>query len=246
MNPKVLFWFNGIAGISSIVGVLLAIFNDRISAYIAVISFVLFLISIIILLWYWIFHVVHQEFPQEYIRLSVFSSYETSDGINGIYERYRTIQSKCLALSGIDFQFKWTGTKAPIISSNLQTVVGTPIDGGKDYDKIRLAFKNTLLFNETAIIHFRAEVEDIDQRAIPMDCYKVETPIPLIHYRITLKHKPDNYCVPARLQRCLIKSSVRTDFEDIKTVPFDASTKSYQYDLINPEVGYFYRIIWER
>ena len=128
----------------------------------------------------------------------------------------------------------------------MQRVVGEPVSGGKDYDRIKLAFKDILLYNETAIIHFRAKVEDLDQKAIPMDCYKVETPTPLIHYRITLKNKPDGYNVPAKLQKCLINSSIRVDFEDIKSIPFDPLTKSYQCDLINPEIGYYYRILWER
>ncbi len=246
MNPKILFWFNGVAGLCSIVSVLIAIFGERIGAYIALGSFVLFLISIVAILWYWIYGVIHQEYPDDYVRLSVFSSYETSDGVNGVYERYRTIQVKRLALSSIDFQFKWTGSKAPEISSDLQRVVGEPVSGGKDYDRIKLAFKDILLYNETAIIHFRAKVEDLDQKAIPMDCYKVETPTPLIHYRITLKNKPDGYNVPAKLQKCLINSSIRVDFEDIKSIPFDPLTKSYQCDLINPEIGYYYRILWER
>lgn len=250
MNPKVLFWFNGIAGVSSIIGVLLAILNERVSAYVALGSFIVFLITVIILLSYWVFYVVRQELPEDYIRLSVFSSYETSNGVKGVYERFRVIQVKRLALSAVYFKFKWTGSKPPVITSDLQTVEGPAIDGGNDYnnyDKIKFVFKGRpLVFNETAIIHFRAEVDDIDQSAIPMDCYKVETFTPLIHFRVTLKHKPNNYYTPAKLQRCRIGANINTEFYDMETIPFDVHTKSYQYDLINPEVGYYYRVLWER
>lgn len=250
MNPKVLLWFNVVAGISSIIGVILSVFKDEVGAYIALISFIVFLVAVIVLLSYWIFYVVRQELPEDYIRLSVFSSYETSNGTNGVYERYRMIQVKRLALSSIYFQFKWTGRKTPIIKSDLQIVEGDPINGGNDYnqyDKIKFVFKGRpLLFNETAMVHFRAEVDDIDHSAIPMDCYKVETFTPLIHFRATLRHKPNDYYVPAKLQKCRIGDNVLTDFQDIRTIPFDVSTKSYQYDLINPEVGYYYRILWER
>lgn len=246
MKQTFLFRFNIIAGICSIASLLLLLFGHKTSAYIALGLFVLFLLSVILLLVYWIYQFVKKEYPEDYTRISAFSTYETTDGVKGIYERYRIIQSKRLVMTSTWFQFKWSGSKIPKLSSNLQTIEGSPVDGGKDYDKIKLVFKEPLRFNDTATIHFRAEVDDVDGAAGPYDCYKVETPIQLIHFRITLKHKPSDFNKPAKLQRCLINSPMHTNFETIEDVPFDKNSKSYQYDVNHPEVGYFYRILWDK
>ena len=246
MKQTILFLFNIVAGICSIASLLLLLFCHKVSAYVALGLFILFLLSIIFLLCYWACQFIKKEYPEDYVRISAFSTYETADGVKGIYERYRIIQSKRLVMNSIWFQFKWSGSKMPRLSSNLQTIEGNPIDGGKDYDRIKLIFKNPLRFNDTATIHFRAEVDDIDGKAAPYDCYKVETPIQLIHFRITLKHKPNDFNKPAKLQRCLIDSPRHTNFETIENIPFDQNSKSYQYDVNHPKVGYFYRILWEK
>ncbi|GHT41276.1 hypothetical protein AGMMS49965_10820 [Bacteroidia bacterium] len=35
-------------------------------------------------------------------------------------------------------------------------------------------------------------------------------------------------------------------YETIETVTFDNPCKSYEYHLLEPEVGYFYRIEWQK
>lgn len=42
------------------------------------------------------------------------------------------------------------------------------------------------------------------------------------------------------------KVSVFMKFETLESVTFDKRSKSYEYHLISPEVGCFYRIEWEK
>ena len=105
MRQTFLFWFNIIAGICSIASLLLLLFVHKTSAYIALCLFALFLLFVISLLVYWIYQFVKKEYPEDYMRISAFSTYETTDGIKGIYERYRIIQSKRLIMTSTWFQF---------------------------------------------------------------------------------------------------------------------------------------------
>lgn len=36
------------------------------------------------------------------------------------------------------------------------------------------------------------------------------------------------------------------DYEEIDIVSFDSSTKSYDHTLLDPDVGYYYKLLWER
>ena len=59
--------------------------------------------------------------------------------------------------------------------------------------------------------------------------------------------KPDNYRSPASLKRKKIKTQTGSaDYNILKTISFDETCKSYEYHLLEPEVGYFYRIEWEK
>lgn len=245
-RPRFLAAFNFVSGIASILSLFLYFLNVKWGAYFALIFFVFFLLSVLLLLWWAIHGMLRKEDQYEYKKLSAFSFYDTVDGVKGVYESFRVIQSKRLCLRFVDWNFKWSGSKRPVLSSSLQRVDGKVIDGGQEYDKVRLAFNRPLAFNETETVHFRAEVDDVDGMAGPYSAYRVDSPINLVHFRITLRHKSQEFNRPAFIQRKLIESQYSVDYTNVCTVPFDKETKSYHYDLLNPEVGYFYRILWEK
>ena len=107
--------------------------------------------------------------------------------------------------------------------------------------------KRALTYNETGTIHFLAKLDDVDNASKPYVEVKVEVPTEIIHFRVILKHKPDNYRVPASLKRKKINSQTgSTDYNTLKTISFEETCKSYECHLLEPEVGYFYRIEWEK
>ena len=41
-------------------------------------------------------------------------------------------------------------------------------------------------------------------------------------------------------------NAINANYEKLKEIAFDSSTKSYEYHLLKPEINYNYRIRWER
>lgn len=239
-------WFNVVAGIASIVGVLYLLFNDKVNGIIALSIFVLFLISVIVLLWFTINKLIKTDYPQDYKKIIVFTSYETEDGVKGKFEVFKVIQAKKLVLDKIEHCYKWSGSKEPVVSSDLQEIGKKIPSSSDDYDKAILILKKPLSYNETGTIHFKAEIDDVDGKALPYLDHKVDTDMNAINFRVTLKYKDNNYAKPALLLKKPIKSNTPIGYKEISSVPFDKESKSYQYNLLNPEIGYFYRLEWEK
>ena len=239
-------WFNLAAGIASIISVFYLLFKDKTNGIIAVIAFVLFLISIIVLLWVTINKLIKTDYPQDYKKIIVFVSYETEDGVKGKFEVFKVIQAKKLVLDRVEHCYKWSGSKEPTISSDLQEIREKIPSSSDDYDKAILVLKKPLAYNETGTIHFKADTDDVDRKALPYLDHKVDTEMNAISFRVTLKYKDNNYAKPAKLLKKPIKSNSPVGYKEIRSVAFDKESKSYQYNLLNPEIGYFYRLEWEK
>lgn len=246
MKTKLWACFNIVAGLASILGVLFLFLTDRQIGVVALCSFCFFLLCALITTWIGIFRFVRKEHPEEYRKISAFTSFETSDGIHGVYEVFKVIQSKRFILQQIDHNFKWSGTKIPEISSELQTIKQFQQSDLNNYDKATLLLNKPLGYNETATIHFKALTDDFDGKSLPYLDYKVSEKMDVIHFRITLKNKDDHFSKSARLLKKPVKSEVPTDYIQYGSVPFDCQSKSYQYYLTDPEIGYYYRLEWEK
>ena len=172
--------------------------------------------------------------------------YETSDGYNIDYNIYRIIQSKVPLLHQIEHGFKWSGTKPPKISSDLQEL--NFVRNGAledDFDIACLKFDNPLKYNETAVVHFKAELDDSDEKSDTMISYKVSSFSELIHFRVILRHKGAEYKSKAKVYRRRIGAPVNK-LKEIDTIPFDSQTKTFEYLKERPEIGYLYILRWER
>ena len=112
-----------------------------------------------------------------------------------------------------------------------------------NYDKAILKFKTPLTFNEICAINFKAELDDTDKQSATYISNRILRPVDVIHYRIVLRYKENSE--NAILERRKI-NSVSQSFEKIKEIPFDNMSKSYEYPLLNPELGYIYQIVWKR
>jgi len=178
---------------------------------------------------------------------SSFIKYETLDGNQIIYETFKLVQVKTPVLTEFDYHFKWTGTHLPIVTSDLQSVVNiVDLNDPTNYDKAILKFKKPVYYNQNVVLHFKAILDDTDKVSLPHLETRVTNEVDIIHYRVILKHKPDGYNSNAILEKCKINTSTSATFEKIREIPFDKVTKSYEYHLLNPEIGYYYRISWIR
>lgn len=242
-----LFW-NIVCGASSLVSLGLLIFGSKNAVIIALSFFSLSLLILLIVLIRAINSYLKIGKDVSHIRIYTDIKYETNDGYNIDYNTYRIIQSKCVLLQKIDHGFKWSGSKTPKISSSLQELCGINSKGDKDdeYDEAYLKFQTPLLYNETAVVHFRAEMDDSDEKSDTMISYKVSSYSELIHFRVILKNKGNNYMQKAKVYTRKIGSDTLSKEKNIETIPFDQNTKSYEYIKERPEIGYFYILRWER
>lgn len=235
-----------LGSLCSIVSIVLLCVSVETSAHMALLCVCLFLLAFLVILIWGILRISHNENNLPHKRISIFATFETIDSTHSTYETYRVIQSKRLILTHFDHEFKWSGTKEPLISSSIQKVGKIEKGQQGEYDSVRLILKTPLLYNENTTLHFKAELDDVDNKAKPYLDFKVDMPINLISYRVILKNKPNDFCKPAFLSRKLINTDVPAEYEKLGSVQFDNATKSYQYTLIEPEVGYYYRLEWEK
>ena len=245
---KTIFWkiFNIVAGCASIFGVMYLFLTDKEIGFLALGFFCFFLLGLLFAVWVAVFGMIKKENRDEYKKITSFTSYETSDGVHGVYEVFKVIQSKRAFLQQIDHHFKWSGSKMPVISSELQEIKHLTVFGTNQYDKAALLLRRPLKFNETATIHFKAVTDDLDNKAQPYLDYKVNTDINVIHFRVTLKNKDGHFSKSAKLLKKPIDSVTPADYEQYGSVPFDQQSKSYQYCLSDPEIGFYYRLEWEK
>jgi len=220
--------------------------KDKIAAVIALSVFCLLLLAIAVFILIFVWQHLKRT-HHEYITHAAYVKYETEiDGKNINFETYRQIQCKQLIMHELKYAFKWSGTKIPIITSKLQKTDGKIFStDAYSYDHVNLNLKQALVYNEDATIHFHATMDDVDNASMPFVEFKVETPTQIVHFRVILKHKADNYSEAAVLKRRKINTQTGSaNYEVLQTVPF--VQKVYEHHLLEPEVGYFYRIEWDK
>lgn len=244
-KENLLFWLAILSGLFSIASFFVALSSDQSRILILLIAFIVFLVVILCSVWFAIHKIIRKEFDKEYLKLSFFTKYEYIDRTHIVYDGYRLIQSKRAFLPNIKWAFKWTGTKPPVVSSTLQDCDGIIIENtSNDYDHIILKFKKALSYNESAVVHFHANMDDVDNTAQPHLDVKIEEPISVVVYRVILAYKDINFSEKALFMRKPINSGIPTDYQILETVTFNSYSKSYEYVLTNPEVGYYYRLEW--
>lgn len=234
-----------VASFASIVGVSLIFVKENWAVIFSLAFFCLMLLAFTLSLIYTIFSVIEVR-DKDYESKSTFIKYEALTKTDINYEVYKLIQSKKPLLSEFFYPFKWTGTITPKVSSNLQDVIDVikHNDTGV-YDEVIFRLKHPICFNQNHILHFRASLDDRDLKSMPWISNRIFQNVEIIHYRIILKYRNHNYNKNAILER-IKTNSISKQFETIQEIPFDKLTKSYEYHLLNPTIGYTYRIRWER
>jgi hypothetical protein len=235
--------FYFLATLASLIGFIIIFIEDKNKVLISFVFFNFLLLVLIGTLVYTILKLLSNS-TADFESKSTFIKYETLDGNKISYDVYKLIQCKRPLLSQYEYNFKWSGTHLPVITSELQKVEN--ILDSKDpsnYDKAILIFSKPLNFNDSCVINFKADLDDTDKQSETYISNRIIRPVDIIHYRILLGYKKENS--NAILERRKIESVSQT-FEKIKEIAFDKTSQSYEYPLLNPELGYIYRIKWER
>lgn len=113
---------------------------------------------------------------------------------------------------------------------------------------VELGFRETRYYNDTEIVHVEMQLDDSDQASQTFLGARVDHPMRLIHFRVELLHfcKPAHMAQKAILERRLMTANSSAQFSVCASVDFDQVSKAYEYLLVYPEPGYFYRLRWDR
>lgn len=237
----------GGATVASIVGLVLSFVSEKSAVIISLVAFCAVLAIILVGVCVTVSRLLKQNFKDPYERISSFYEFRSDDRQKSVFEVYRLIQCKRALLTHIEYKFKWSGTKEPVLSSNSQKL-GPVISShdGNSWDRCDIHFKSPLTFNDSTVVHIKTENDDYDGKAEPYISTRLDSPIRIMQYRVLLSYKPDDYMEKAKFERKLLDADVDAKWEYLDSVDFDTKYKLYQYVVINPEPGFIYRISWNK
>jgi hypothetical protein len=236
---------NFFAAIVTIITAFSLLITETWSIIVLLILLVIFLIILVIILLKALIGLMQRNL-EEYDCKSTFIKYETCDGNVIHYEVYRLIQCKVPIMTHFDFKFRWSGSQLPKISSTLQTIKDSEVyftksDG--EYDCARLKLKKNLYYDQTQMINFHAELDDTDKQSKTTISHGITQDVDIVQFRVVLQYKSEKSNAVIEKQPL---NSVSKDWRLHKEVAFNLETKSYEYNLLNPDVGWLYRIRWDR
>lgn len=232
----------GLLGVSA-----LMIFEDETKAWIALVVFIGFLVFAAFRIYRISASYIAQRYPKGYLPLSCFARYVTSDGNNITYELFRHIQVKKPVMAFFDHKYMWSGTKEPRCESDLQVVDSHAQVPGETTKRLKLKFKHARIYSDVEIVHLRMKIDDSDHRSGTFLHQTVESPIRVLCFRVELLHAEAIYNGKmATVTRRCIENGHAAISETLATIPFEASTKSFFYQISDPEPGYYYQLSWDR
>lgn len=186
-------------------------------------------------------------YPKGYKSIATFVRYSTTDGKTIIHETFRQIQIKHSYLTEIEHKYKWTGSKEPVISSHLQTLGPVSMDVATGSSVRKVKFERARFCNDTEVVHLRSTLDDADEKSETFVSLRLSMPITIVQFRVELLHcsKPQHANMVAVVERksCTV---IRDDYERVATVPFDLTSRSFEYLLKHPEANFDYRLRWDR
>ena len=234
--------FQIIAGLASIAGWLFVFFSSEANKQIALILFCICLGALCASLIAGIFYYVKANNPAPYLIDSVYAKIVYTGPSEGSYEFFKTVQNKRMFMSEFTQKLNWTGSGL----KNLQSPLSHKIDHITEpfhMHKFVFNFPVPLLYNQVTTIHLSMDIEDVNNTCEPWLGQDIKQPTHLLYFSVVLKYKPDTYSASAIITKSLIGSPSAN--ERIATVPFEPKTMSYTY-VVQPEMGYSYRIEWEK
>mgnify|MGYP004444580253 CR=1 FL=1 len=231
----------------SVISIVVLCFSDKNATILALVFVCLSLVALLCSIIRILNRFLEKDPQNNHNCFSSFINYKTYDGENIEFETYKLIQAKCSILQYFDLGFKWSGNTKPHITSDLQDVVTTHYTNDiTEYDVAKLKLRVPILYNQTTVIHFRSVMNDAAHLSEPKVEISVQYPIEYVNIVVSLGYKPSGYNKTAKVERRIKDSNIPQNYELIDSVSFDDIHKQYTYRLINPEPGYYYRIIWDR
>jgi hypothetical protein len=237
-------YFNLIASLASVTGLLISIFSNKDATEIALASLILFLSLILLRFFYVTKTFLLQKTEYGYHKFATYVRYSTDDGKHISYELHKYLQCKTIAMDEYVHEFYWSGSSQPVITSLLQTCSSFQKAPKGEYDKAILKFKKPLGYNEFAIVHVKMDIDDSDQRSSPFCEQAVKEVVQLLNFRIELRHLENHS--DARISKRRLSAPVQSIYEPVSFSKFDTSSRAYEYTVFMPEVGYCYRIEWDK
>jgi len=238
-------WVSLISLLIWLIGLFFVFMKDTISVIIALsfFCFILFLaLFYIVSTLYKISNV--KSWKKWYNTKAFFIKFEQINDNKIIYESYKNIQVTAPILTEAKWWFSWSGTHLPKIESDLQKVENI-IEKNWNYDSAILKFEKPVNWNNSTILHFRAECDDSDKKSLPYSSALTETKTDIIVFRVILRNKNSDYSVNWKISK-LKKWAPEHKKELLKEIPFDKETKSYEYTVTNPENDYYYILSWNK
>ena len=237
----------GLASFCPIASLILLFVNNKIACIVALAICCIGLIAIVFGILRAINKLILDNSDKEQRGISSFYVHQSNDGRKSTFETYRLIQSKRLFLTEIPYNFKWSGTKHPVLTSNSQTIENVCYNNDKNkWDGARIKFNKPLRYNECTVVNVKTNNDDYDNTAKPWISCKLETPIDMMLFRVMLSYKPSEYKAVAIFERKRIDSEIDGEFEYLECVEFNSGNKLYSFCKTNPEPGYIYRLRWEK
>ena len=242
MSKKLFIAFQIIAGLASIAGWLFCLFSDGTNTIIALCLFCGCLLFLCASLIFAVITFVNKSNPSPRLINAIYARFETTSPQHSKYEFFKTFQNKRLFMNKFEQRLFWTGSKITNCFSPLKHTI-TEKESQYKQHLITFEFEKPLYFNEVATIYLQADLEDAYNTSEPFLSQAINSPTDLLYVIVTLNDKPESFNKEARVYRCP-KENDKFE-EDICTVPFDKSTKSYRY-VCQPEMEYTYYIKWEK
>lgn len=240
--------FYVLGSVASIVSILILCFKSS-DAAIAALGFLC--VALVAFIWK-LFSVLGrflERTTENHKHISSFIQYTCDDRDNIVLESYKLIQVKCSVMQEYEAGFKWSGTKAPDISSDLQHFkIVNKSSGGHLYDYAVLEFKKPVLYNETTVVHSKFTINDVDHKSSTQIDIPVKYPVEYIQVCVSLGYKDNTFNKTATLSKRKLanENEVYQEYTPYDSLSFDHLHKQYTCKLIDPEVGFAYRIEWER
>lgn len=245
MIKKIIKSISIIASIWTIISVILLFVDNPKFQVIALSFFCLTLLSIIVVIIYNANRYFKYCSDNEFITKTASFIYKTKDNKIIDFETLRIIQCKRSWADKFEWNFKWSGNQEPIFDSVTHPDIKVSYNKDKQvFDKAIVEFKNPTFYNETIPIQFKTRINDPQKTSEPFLATRVKTPIDLITFSVFLSYKRAGYDKQAVLYRH--KDHGTGHKETIAYCDFNQSTKSYECFLHKPEIGYTYRLEWER
>ncbi|HWZ21691.1 MAG TPA: hypothetical protein VNW06_03505 [Cytophagaceae bacterium] len=212
---------------------------------------IIFALTIVVVILLWVFikliNLLDSFFSnttsEGYLKFATYCLYSTPDGNHVHYELHKFIQCKKLIMDSHKHEFKWSGTIDPKVTSTQQNFIRIiPAINKGEMDNAVLKFKKPLIYNEISLVEIIMDMDDSDHRSLKLVGHAVKETIHLLSFAVELKHLKTSK--DARLCRRMLNSATQQDIETIEFVKFDSTSRTYRYNLFNPEPGYHYRLDW--